>query len=493
MKKYKKAILSMLITITFVLLIIANYIISKNSESIIENNSNMLSFMVETTDGNYEQSQNIPLEDYIFNPESSGCDNGGKISWNMETSKIQVTTNKSDKCHAVFDKYDFTKSCKWGYEDNFGCYLIKNKDNTLIYHDGKPDYEGMENYELEAKDYNYRFSGGDYEIADEYKSKYSSFNQLLIPHSDGPGGSAYTYTIEYDNSQYTSNIRTPFEKIIADGYLVKKEIRNFICFGSEEETCPENNLYRIVGIYDGKLKLVKADFADKDLLGEDGSYYEQSTWKNLYIGTSEVLYLYMWNSSGVNTWKDSDLNQINLNQNFYNRFNTYWQGLIFKTLWQTGGISSSNNAFDVYNNELGNKKLKIGDKFCYAQGQSFVPCTKDDLQYEDYIGLLYASDYAYSINSKYWNFRLGRIIDNTYILNSYQSVFADNWLFNGQYSLINRPKDTFDLIIFTHGVGSLDMYYVNSANSVRPSFYLIKDIKYDGGTGTSTDPYRISK
>ena len=47
---------------------------------------------------------------------------------------------------------------------------------------------------------------------------------------------------------------------------------NYVCFGSDESTCPTDNLYRIIGVFDGKVKLIKADYATSALLGTDGDY-----------------------------------------------------------------------------------------------------------------------------------------------------------------------------------------------------------------------------
>ena len=47
---------------------------------------------------------------------------------------------------------------------------------------------------------------------------------------------------------------------------------NFICFGSDATTCPDDNLYRIIGVIDGKVKLIKYDYANSNLLGTDGDY-----------------------------------------------------------------------------------------------------------------------------------------------------------------------------------------------------------------------------
>ena len=49
-----------------------------------------------------------------------------------------------------------------------------------------------------------------------------------------------------------------------------KGTKNYVCFGSIEEKCSEDNLYRIIGVFDGQVKLIKASRAKNTLLGTDG-------------------------------------------------------------------------------------------------------------------------------------------------------------------------------------------------------------------------------
>ena len=54
---------------------------------------------------------------------------------------------------------------------------------------------------------------------------------------------------------------------------------NYVCFGSDEETCPAENLYRIIGVFDDdkdsnyQIKLIKADYTTSAMLGTDGRDY----------------------------------------------------------------------------------------------------------------------------------------------------------------------------------------------------------------------------
>ena len=159
-KKITLAIIIFLIVgITLILVKNKDTEIEKDEE--VKYNSSFISMMIEQEDEKYIESKDLkfPNESYMFNPDKSGCENGGLLSWNMEKQKVQASLISSDKCYAYFDKYDFIESCLFGYEDNLACELIKKKDNTLIYHDGICDYEGEENCDLEAGDNNYRFVG----------------------------------------------------------------------------------------------------------------------------------------------------------------------------------------------------------------------------------------------------------------------------------------------------------------------------------------------
>ena len=47
---------------------------------------------------------------------------------------------------------------------------------------------------------------------------------------------------------------------------------NFVWFGSSESPCPTVNLYRIIGVFGDKVKLIKHDYVNSNLLGTDGDY-----------------------------------------------------------------------------------------------------------------------------------------------------------------------------------------------------------------------------
>ena len=175
---------------------------------------------------------------------------------------------------------------------------------------------------------------------------------------------------------------------------------NYVCFGSDATTCPEDNLYRIIGVFDNQVKLIKATLAKSNLLGTDGEYSSDTSynWSSLYVCPSSTAY----NSSngiyqlankniiaadiGCNKWNNSDLNTTNLNTNFINNIGTAWADKIATTTWKVGGGLLSNILTSVPKTA-----------YQYEVGSSASTTTVDKK-----IGLMYVSDYYYSASPSAW-------------------------------------------------------------------------------------------
>lgn len=103
--------------------IIATLFFNNHNNVIIENedsnqiiNTNALTMMYETEagSGEYQLSNDnaCPGEEYIFNETLSKCENGGILSWDSETNRVAMKTNRSDKCYVYFDKYNMPQITK---------------------------------------------------------------------------------------------------------------------------------------------------------------------------------------------------------------------------------------------------------------------------------------------------------------------------------------------------------------------------------------------
>ena len=260
---------------------------------------------------------------------------------------------------------------------------------------------------------------------------------------------------------------------------------NYVCFGSDDATCPVDNLYRIIGVFDGKVKLIHAYGATTDMLGTNEGYtktYQEAYGRNssYYKGNGDLTKIgtYKWNNSGTNTWSTSTTNTRNLNTNYLTYLdskNTKWKTMIADTTWYVGGMTSNNgfqsNAKTAYDYEVGANK-----------DATTTVNTK--------IGLMYVSEYYYAATSDYWT-----LPGYNSSGNDYSKAVNDNWLYTGLYEwTLSRNSDFSTGAFIVHVNGFVGAYGVGNQDgyAVRPSFSLSSSIKFTSGEGTAVNPIRIN-
>ena len=219
---------------------------------------------------------------------------------------------------------------------------------------------------------------------------------------------------------------------------------NYVCFGTDEVSCPEDNLYRIIGVFNGQVKLIK------------------STSYGKYVWESD------WATQG-NTWDETTKPDIytTLNTTYYNTLGSEWQSKIATHSWKVGGMArdTSATAKDYYDTEVGT-------------GQSGYEETMK-------IGLMYVSDYGYGASEEYW----------TTELYNYEPTVDSNWMHLGsnEWTISRYSDDTIYAFIVSYtGFVLDDLYNVRNTYAVRPSFYLESDVTYASGSGSMTDPLKIN-
>ena len=259
---------------------------------------------------------------------------------------------------------------------------------------------------------------------------------------------------------------------------------NYVCFGSTAATCPNDNLYRIIGVFDDdkdtnyQIKLIKADYTTSGMLGTDGrDYYGTYPYSTSnYKGSMDTSTIagYRWNydtsisSMGSNNWTTSEFNTINLNTNYWNYLGTTWQNLIAETTWHLGGMtSSSNTAKEFYDGERNN-----------------VGYSSNPTSYRDEIGLMYPSDYGYAANPDAWTTNLSSYSNST--------INANNWLYMGAIEWTITPHSSDSRNVFSVLDDGYLYYNIASCGyAARPVFYLKSNVALQGGSGTSSDPYTL--
>ena len=259
------------------------------------------------------------------------------------------------------------------------------------------------------------------------------------------------------------------------------QVNNYVCFGSNVTPCPTDNLYRIIGVFGDRVKLIKSDYATSALLGADGDYskmYTANKWDNSnYKGNNLAnVAAYNWNKSNQNTWSLSNLNKTNLNTNFITNIGADWAAKIAETTWKVGGNTWANigsqPAKTAYQNEIVNPVT--------------TNTTDNVTTYSAKVGLMYASDYGFAAAPSAWTANL-----NTYNGEAIKNV---NWMYMGLHEwTISRNADNSSSAFFVSNTGLVGSNDVGiSAFGVRPVFYLSSSVNYVSGSGTAADPIVVN-
>ncbi len=258
-------------------------------------------------------------------------------------------------------------------------------------------------------------------------------------------------------------------------------VNNFVCFGSTTNPCPTDNLYRIIGVIDGKVKLIKYDYATSTLLGTDGDYGESSTPDSTYYkGSLTTIDQYYWNhkndtsindGSGSNIWSTSLLNKINLNTNFINNVGSTWANKIATTTWKVGG----------------NTNILLSVPSVAYKNEIVTPA--ENTTYDAKIGLMYASDYYYAASPRAWTL-VGCELDEG---KDYRDESPNNWIYMGHNEwIVSRKSNSSNTAFFVYSDGFVFVGNASNDIGVRPSFSLSSSITYVSGSGSMSDPIRIN-
>ena len=259
-------------------------------------------------------------------------------------------------------------------------------------------------------------------------------------------------------------------------------VNNYVCFGSNVTPCPADNLYRIIGVFGDRVKLIKSDYATSALLGADGDYKGKYSWDNSnYKGNNLAnVAAYNWNKTSQNTWSLSNLNKTNLNTNFIANIGADWANKIDMTTWKVGGNTYAN---------IASKPAKTA-----YQNEIVSPVTTNTTDnatdYSAKVGLMYVSDYMYAAPQDKWTL----VGFNSYASKDYRAATSVNWMYMGLYEwTISRLADFSNRAFYVANTGSVGNYTVGGdAYGVRPVFNLSSSVNYASGSGTAADPILVN-
>ena len=207
---------------------------------------------------------------------------------------------------------------------------------------------------------------------------------------------------------------------------------NYVCFGSDEQECPDDNLYRIIGVFDNKVKLIKVNYLP------DKYYYGLT----------------------------------NINKAFLDNLDSKWTNIIYENEWITGDrareeINVNLTAVQIYQKEIVNGP---------------------NTYFKSKIGLLYLSDFLFSKKTRtYLKTSEEENILNSSWMSSLMPEEVPLMMTSTLASQIDLGRFSIHVTDWTYSYQLLNnnTYYIN------PVFYLNTSVKYISGNGTSLDPIKI--
>ena len=449
MNKKSIVILCSVATILLIFVIIL-YSSRYKKDVYVENNSEQIktgtkvSLMIETKrgSGDYKisNSEKWPTSGYIYNAERSMCENGGTLSWNDETNSVVLNTRVSDKCYVYFD--------------------VQPPDVTIAANNLPTTYGKLGSINCTNSDATYNQKYNRVEIS-QINKKYTSCNLNYTDSSSKVNLATYITGLA-GTTQGTGQV------INEKGYRYEgKNPNNYVWFNNE--------YWRIIGVFDS------------------GSHGQAN--KNLVkIIRADVLDGLAWHKSNNNDWTAASLNKL-LNGAYYNAqdgtssgycygnasitancdytkkgIQPGYRSLIAKVTWYLGGYSGNSATAESF--------------YGYERGTTVY--NGKPTSTTGYIGLIYPSDFGYSV--------LSSSCARTTKLNSYNSstCAGQSWLYGKGYEWTLTPRSSNGYFAFNLDYGGyLGSGNVGTMNGARPVLYLNDSVYKIDGEGTLDKPYII--
>ena len=449
MNKKKKLIFS-LFSLILLLFVFILYGYQYKKQVYVEENNQIktgtsISMMLEIKRGSGDyvlsSSSKWPKEGYLFNSELSKCENGGTLLWNDETKSVVLNTRVSDKCYVYFDVQppDVTITATntpitYGKLGSLNC-----SNSTAIYNQ---QYNRVEISQI---------NGGYTSCTLNYTDSTSKVN--LATYIKGLSGT----------TQGTGKV------VNENGYRYEgKNPNNYVWFNNE--------YWRIIGVF-------------------DSSSHGQSGKNLVKIIRADVLDGLAWDKSNTNDWTAASLNKL-LNGAYYNAqdgtssgycygysatatancdytkkgIQAGYRKMIANVTWYLGGDSSISDAVDAF--------------YGYERGTTVYsgrPTTTTG-----YIGLMYPSDYGYSV--------LSSSCARTINLSSYNSntCAGASWLYGkGNEWTISPHSSNSNKVFNLSASDNLNTSGAYNGYGTRPVLYLDASVYKIDGEGTLNKPYII--
>lgn len=305
-------------------------------------------------------------------------------------------------------------------------------------------------------------------VDDSLMAEVSGIETGCIPLENLTTSNNIKITYSKDNSQDNGNDNVIFSM---KSYTSSKESldinyryqgvnpNNYVAFNGE--------LWRIIGVF------------DENFHGKSGQWLVKLIRKDR-IGA------YAWNSTGTYVWDNSSLKRL-LNDNYYNSDNTNIENNCRKSFASICNYENDRGINDKYRDYIEQVTWKNGPiseagtnyKVIKSEINSTISSTNA-------IGLIYVSDYGYSVYS-------GGKCSRKTLLSAYNSndCVAENWLFDGgEWFLTRSTVNGYAWTTREHG--GVYHVHVTDSLSIRPALYLKSNVKKIAGNGSIDNPYILT-
>ena len=257
----------------------------------------------------------------------------------------------------------------------------------------------------------------------------------------------------------------------------------FNCSDYDNQSDSTCELWRIIGVFDGKVKIMRNDSIgnmawsqNKNTTGTSG-YSNDWTTSSLKALLNEK-YLYGDTAGTVTYYSGSrGSTSLSLDMSSIGIKNDETRSLISSNLWNLGGYSS----YSIYSYQA----------YTYERGTTVY--SGRPTEWTGNIAIPYPSDYGYAADLSKCSSRTLYNYNNS--TSSYQCR-ANDWMFNSsisQWFLMPSSSSSSYLYYATTAGRVTNTGYAYNSNAVRPTTFLIEKSYLIGGDGTSTTPYKLQK
>ena len=359
-----------------------------------------------------------------------------------DTNKTWTSTNHANSATATFT---FNVATSGSYQVCYKQSSEHNYDYTIFYKDNKQvkSLKGISNSDFECY----------------YLGNLTTLNVIKVTYQkDSSSSSGSDNVIFYlQSGTYNENLQTVSAGIRYEG----KNPNNYIWFNNE--------YWRIIGVF-------------------DSASHGQSGRNLVKIIRDETMGGLSWNVSSSGNWANVNLNKL-FNGAYYNATDGTSSGYCYGYgATATGNCDYTKKGIqDEYRNMIVNAIWYLGGySNASANAEAFYKYERKSTTTMGYIGLMYASDYGYSV--------LASDCARTTNLWSYGSATCagQSWLYGKGKEWTLTPVSSIATIFYLSDDGSL--YYAQNAyggyNS-RPVLYLDSSVFLYDGDGSLENPYII--